>query len=114
MQIGLVPDFLLKFTRVGVTHRKFKVKRINTVESLYILHWEGNSSRTCSFWFLLKTRRKIPQMLELRPGRLFNFLSREGGAYLMGGGGRRLFCFSNFSLNITLSLFQANANGNIN
>ena len=51
--------------------------------------------------------------------RLFNFMNREeaggGGCLFEGrrlfeGGGGWLFCFSNFNLNITLSLFQVNKN----
>ena len=52
-------------------------------------------------------------MLELAPGRLFNFPSREGGTNSKGGRffeGGRLFRFPNLSLNITLSLFQVKTN----
>ena len=54
-------------------------------------------------------------MLELAPWRLFNFFSREGGSNSKGAliWRGRLFRFTNFSLNMTLSLFQVNTNCNM-
>ena len=55
-------------------------------------------------------------MLELAPGRLFNFLRWEGGANSKEGRlfeGGRLFCLSIFGLKMTLSLFLVNPNCNI-